>query len=294
MKKLRLPFILAIIILLIPFAGLMTYKAFQARESRMYDSVFSQPVTPEYVEITPGKQFTNSVGMRFVYIPPGRFVMGSPPDEIGRNEFEIRHEVVLSRGFFLQVTEVTQAQWQSVMGINPSEYKGDDLPVHNVSWSDTQKFIRRLNELEGDTKYRLPSEAEWEYASRAGSQKAFSTGALTVPGLALDPLLDLVGWYQANAGKNPHKVGARSPNAWNLYDMHGNVWEWCQDWWEGWYGKSFGNGITDPVGPAKGRLKIYRGGSWFAGATYQRSASRMRAKPRLKSPGIGFRVARSG
>jgi formylglycine-generating enzyme required for sulfatase activity len=293
MKKLRLPLILAIACLLIPFAGMLTYKACKIRETKMYDFIFSQPVTPAHVEITHGKPFTNSVGMRFVYIPAGRFIMGSPPDEIGRNEFEIQHEVVLSRGFYLQATEVTQAQWQSVMQINPSEYKGDDLPIHNVSWIDGKKFIKRLNQLEGDTKYRLPSEAEWEYACRAGSKKAFSTGALTVSGSALDPFLYRVCWYKANADKSPHKVGTKSPNAWGLYDMHGNVWEWCQDWWERWYGKFSGDAITDPAGPTKGRFKIYRGGGWFAGATYQRCASRMRAKPGSKSPGIGFRVARS-
>jgi formylglycine-generating enzyme required for sulfatase activity len=293
MKKLRLALILAIVCLLLPFAGMFTYKAYKIRETKKYDAIFSQPVTPAHVEIAHGTPFTNSVGMRFVYIPPGRFVMGSPTDEIGRDEFEIQHEVVISRGFYLQATEVTQAQWQSVMQINPSEYKGDDLPIHNVSWIDGKKFIKRLNQLEGDTKYRLPSEAEWEYACRAGSQKAFSTGALTVPGSALDPFLDRVCWYKANAGESPHKVGTKSPNAWGLYDMHGNVWEWCQDSWEHWYGKFSGDAITDPAGPTKGRFKIYRGGSWFAGATYQRSASRMRAKPGSKSPGIGFRVARS-
>jgi formylglycine-generating enzyme required for sulfatase activity len=294
MKKMRLALILAITCVLLPFAGMYAYKAYKIRETKKYDAIFSQPVAPTHVEIARGKPFTNSVGMRFVYIPAGRFIMGSPPDEIGRNEFEIQHEVVISRGFYLQATEVTQAQWQSVMQVNPSEYRGDELPVQDVSWIDSEKFIRRLNQLEGDTKYRLPSEAEWEYACRAGSQKAFSAGPLTVPGSNLDPLLDRVAWYKANSGKGPHKAGTKSPNAWGLYDMHGNVWEWCQDWWESWYGKFSGEAITDPAGPTRGRFKIIRGGGWFAGGTYQRSASRMRAKPASKSPGIGFRVARSG
>jgi formylglycine-generating enzyme required for sulfatase activity len=293
MKKLRLALILAIVCLLLPFAGMFAYKAYKIRETKKYDAVFSQPVTPAHVEITQGTPFTNSVGMRFVYIPAGRFIMGSPPDEIGRNEFEFQHEVVISRGFYLQTTEVTQALWQSVMQINPSEHKGDELPVHDVSWIDSKKFIRRLNQIEGDTKYRLPSEAEWEYACRAGSQKAFSSGALTVPGSDLDPLLAQVSWYKANSGGSPQNVGTKSSNAWGLYDMHGNVWEWCQDWWERWYGKFSGQAIIDPAGPPRGRFKIIRGGGWFAGATYQRSASRMRAKPGSKSPGIGFRVARS-
>ena len=101
-------------------------------------------------------------------------------------------------------------------------------------------------------------------------------------------------WYKANSGKSPHNVGTKSPNAWGLFDLHGNVWEWCRDSWECWYGKFSGDPITDPAGPAKGRFKIYRGGGWFAGASYQRCASRMRAKPDSKSPDIGFRVARSG
>jgi formylglycine-generating enzyme required for sulfatase activity len=293
MKSLRLPLILALVCLLIPFAGLMIYQAFKAREIKMYDAVFSKPVSPIPVKIVPGKPFTNSIGMHFVYIPPGRYVMGSPPDEIGREELEIQHEVVLTRGFYLQTTEVSQAQWQAVMGINPSEYRGDDLPVHNISWIDAKKFIRRLNQLEGDTLYQLPSEAQWEYACRAGSQKAFANGALTVPGSAVDSLLDKVGWYKANARQAPHPAASKSPNAWGLYDMHGNVWEWTEDWWESWYGKFSGSPVNDPLGPPKGRFKIYRGGGWFAEAPYQRCASRRRAEPGSKSPGIGFRIARS-
>jgi formylglycine-generating enzyme required for sulfatase activity len=294
MKNLRLPLLLALACLLSPFAGLMIYKAYKTREIRMYDAVLSKPVvmapSPKNAF---GKPFTNSLGMRFVYIPPGRFVMGSPPDEIGRDELEIQHPVILSKGFYLQTTEVTQAQWRAVMEINPSQHQGDDLPVDNVSWRDCKKFIIRLNRLEGDTQYKLPSEAEWEYTCRAGSQKAFTNGSLTEPGSALDPLLDQVGWYKANSGRAPHPVASKSPNAWGLYDMHGNVWEWAEDWWENWYSKFSGIPVTDPLGPVLGRFKIIRGGGWFAGASYQRCASRKRAEPGSKGPGIGFRVARS-
>jgi formylglycine-generating enzyme required for sulfatase activity len=293
MKSLRLPLILTLICLLTPFAGMMIYKAYKNRETRRYDEAFSKSVTPVTPRIVSGKPFINSIGMQFVYIPSGLFVMGSPPDEIGRDELEIQHQVILSKGFFLQTTEVTQAQWRKVMGINPSEQQGDDLPVHNVSWLDCKKFIRRLNQLEGVIQYRLPSEAQWEYACRAGSQKAFTTGPLTEPDSTLDPLLDKVGWYQANAGGGPHPAASKAPNAWGLYDLHGNVWEWTEDWWESWYGKFSGSPVEDPAGPGKGRFKIIRGGGWFAGATYQRCASRMRAEPGSKSPGIGFRVARS-
>ena len=293
MKVLRWPLILTIFCLIIPFVGILAYKTIKTREVKKYDFVFDQPVTPIPVEIPPKAPFTNSVGMHFIYISPGRFLMGSPINEIGRDEGEYQHEVVLSNGYYLQTTEVTQAHWQTVLKLNPSEHKGNDLPVHNVSWFDSQTFIKRLNQLEGDSKYRLPSEAEWEYACRAGTQSALSTGELTVTNLAPDSLLDRVGWYKLNSKQSPHPVATKSPNAWGLYDMYGNVWEWNQDWWEGWYGKFSGTAVIDPKGPQKASFKVFRSGGWFAGATYQRCASRMRAKPVSKSPGIGFRVARS-
>ena len=273
--------------------GLFGYKVYKTRETQRYDSVFDQPLSRVNIEIDQGKPFVNSVGMRFIYIPPGKFFMGSPADEIGRDEGEYQHAVVLTRGFYLQTTEITQAQWQVVLKLNPSEHKGNDLPVHNVSWIDSQTFIRRLNQLESNGNYRLPSEAEWEYACRAGTQSALPTGNLTATNSGLEPALDRVGWYKLNSGQTPHRVAVKSPNAWGLYDMHGNVWEWCQDPWDRWYGKFADTAVIDPMGPKKGRFKIFRGGGWFGSATYQRCASRMRAKSGSKSPGIGFRVARS-
>jgi formylglycine-generating enzyme required for sulfatase activity len=139
--------------------------------------------------------------------------------------------------------------------------------------------------MEGDTKYRLPSEAEWEYACRSGGTAA--------SGIHSNKDLKQLGWYKANAGGRPHDVATRSPNELELYDMKGNVWEWCRDWWERWYGKFSGDAVTDPVGPSRGLFKVYRGGGWFGSASYQRCASRMRGKPNLKSQGVGFRVARS-
>jgi formylglycine-generating enzyme required for sulfatase activity len=188
---------------------------------------------------------------------------------------------------------VTQRQWKAVMEKNPAKFVGDDMPVEQVSWVDCQKFIRRMNQLEGDTKYRLPTEAEWEYACRAGTTTAFASGPLTETGQRFDPILDRMGWYWGNSGGSPHPVAQKEPNTWGLYDMHGNLWEWCQDRFESWYNKFTTGSVTDPQGPQRGRLRVFRGGSWFAGAEYLRSADRLRASPVFKSYGIGFRVARS-
>jgi formylglycine-generating enzyme required for sulfatase activity len=292
-KSLRMPLILAILCLFVPFAGIQIYKIYKSRQHRIYDRALKKPVVHTKLEIETGKPFTNSIGMTFVYIPAGRFVMGSPDDEIGRDEFEYQHEVIISKGFYLQMTEVTQQQWTAVMELNPSKIIGDDHPVEQVSWYDCQQFIKRLNQMEGDTKYRLPTEAEWEYACRAGMTTAFYSGHISVIGKELDPNLDRLGWYRGNSQNTSHPAGQKLPNVWGLYDMHGNVWEWCQDWWEHWYGKFQDGPISDPKGPRKGVFKVYRGGSWFSGAQYHRAADRMRARPDTRSYGIGFRVARS-
>jgi len=231
--------------------------------------------------------------MTFVYLQPGRLIMGSPPDEIGRDEFEVQHEVILTEGFYLQTTEVTQKQWVAVMEINPSEMKGDDLPVTSVSWLDCQKFIERLNHMEREGKYRLPTEAEWEYACRAGSTTAYASSPQLEKGKGSDTELDHMAWYRGNSHNRPHPVAKKKPNAWGLFDMHGNVFEWCQDWYESWYNKFTDKAVVNPKGPEHGRFKVIRGGSWFAGAEYLRSANRMREKPEYRNKGIGFRLARS-
>ena len=292
MKQIRVALIVAVACLATPFVGLKIYQVLKTRERSMYDFIFSQPVQPVRVEIMPDRPFVNSVGMRFVYIPAGKFMMGSPSSEFGRRRQEIRHEVHLSRGFYLQTTEVTQTQWQKVMQKNISKFKGDDLPVHNISWLDSTKFVQRLNQLEGDTRYRLPSEAEWEYACRAGSRTAVPTGNLRGPGTGPDPALNSVAWYKINAGQRPHQVATKSANKFGLFDMNGNVWEWNQDWWH--YFQKFADQVdTDPTGPQKGRSKVVRGGSWFAPSSYQRCAARMRFRPDYRSQGFGLRVARS-
>ncbi|WP_320042265.1 SUMF1/EgtB/PvdO family nonheme iron enzyme [uncultured Desulfobacter sp.] len=200
------------------------------------ESASSQPEVTLDSLIEPNKKIKNELGMTFVYIPPGTFMMGSPDSEPGRDDDEILHPVTLTKGFYMQTTQVTQAQWQAVMGDNPSDFSGCgyDCPVERVSWEDVQEFIDRLNQQLSDTGYRLPTEAEWEYAARAGSQTAFANGPITIieSGLDLDPNLDAMGWYCYNAHGKTHPVAQKAANDWGLYDMHGNVWEWCADWYD--------------------------------------------------------------
>ncbi|MDY6838653.1 MAG: formylglycine-generating enzyme family protein [Thermodesulfobacteriota bacterium] len=235
--------------------------------------------------------FTNSMGMTFVSIPPGTFVMGSPEDETGRHDDEHQCVVTLTKGFYCQTTEVTQGQWFEVMGNNPSHFQdcGDNCPVEFVSWNDCQEFIKQLNGLEGGNKYRLPTEAEWEYACRAGSQRAFAFGNIMETGCGHDPHLDAVGWYCGNSGKKPHPVARKRPNAFGLYDMHGNMWEWCQDWYD-----SYPSGpVTDPRGPPSGSGRVLRGGGWHEDAEDCRSAIRVGRFPESKAGTLGFRLVRT-
>jgi len=229
-------------------------------------------------------------GMKFVWIPPGSFLMGSPPGERGRRHNEAQHLVTLTKGFYLQTTEVTQGQWKEVMGDNPSYFSscGEDCPVERVSWEDVQEFIRRLNQRENSNRYRLPTEAEWEYAARAGSTTAFANGEIRDTGCR-DPNLDKIGWYCGNSGEKTHPVARKQPNAWGLHDMHGNVWEWCRDW-EGDYPSA---AVTDPTGPLSGEYRVVRGGSWTRGARRCRSAFRGAALPGGLDLRLGFRLART-
>ena len=169
------------------------------------------------------------------------------------------------------------------MGTNPSHLTGDrNRPVERVSWEDTQGFIRKLNMREGRARYRLPTEAEWEYACRAGSQTSYSFGDAP-------PQLDAYGWYADNSGEMTHPVGQRKPNTWGLYDMHGNVWEWVQDW----YGAYAPEPVTDPQGPASGSERVFRGGSWVNPAMGCRSAFRYRLAPGRRFDYLGFRLLRT-
>ncbi len=235
------------------------------------------------------KNITNSIGMEFVYIPPTGdegFMMGSPATEKSREKDEKQHKVILTKDFYLQATEVTQKQWKPVMGANPSYFKGDNVPVENVSWNDARKFIEKLNEKEGANKYRLPTEAEWEYACRAGRKTAYYWG---------DTIDGKYCWYGKNTWgvgqEHAHEVKKKRPNAWGLYDMSGNVWEWCEDWYdEEYYDKSPGE---DPQGPRTGDFRVLRGGSWLDDPRYCRSAFRIKYYPDFTFNGLGFRIARA-
>ncbi len=226
-----------------------------------------------------GKKITNSIGMEFVYIPPGTFMMGSLRNEKGRDNDERQHQVTLTKGFYLQTTEVTQAQWKAVMGSNPSKFKRDNRPVEMVSWNDVQEFIRKLNRTGSGNRYRLPTEAEWEYAARAGSTTRFSFGDD-------EGRLGDYAWYRGNSGKRTHRVAQKKPNNWGFYDMHGNVWEWVQDW----KGDYPSGSVTDPKGPSNGSARVLRGGGWNGDARYCRSASRSRRRPAYRLNNSGFRL----
>jgi formylglycine-generating enzyme required for sulfatase activity/GH43 family beta-xylosidase len=220
------------------------------------------------------KTFTtpfNTLGMYFVRIPAGTFTMGSPSDELGRFNHEgPQHQVTLTQSFYMQSTEVTQAQWEAVMGSNPSYFKDcGTCPVEQVSWDDVQEFIGKMNQR-GEGTYSLPTEAQWEYAARAGSTTAFYNGGITVTDNSYDPNLDKIGWYGYNSSDKTHPVAQKTPNAWGLYDMSGNVYEWCQDW----YGSYPSGAVTDPTGPSSGSEKVSRGGHWVNGAVRCRSAFR--------------------
>ena len=219
---------------------------------------------------TASMTFINTSGMEFVRIPAGEFDMGSPSDEVGRYDCEGPvHHVNIGKAFYMDRYEVTQKQWRAVMGDNPSCFTGDDdLPVECVSWDDVQEFIRKLNDTEGTTKYRLPSEAEWEYACRAGTTTRYSFG---------DDESELgdYAWYDDNSNDKTHPVGQKKPNPWGLYDMHGNVWEWVQDCWHSNYNGALADGSAWVYScKYDGADRVYRGGGWFGDSRGCRSAIR--------------------
>ena len=228
-----------------------------------------------------GETWMNSLGMEFVWIPAGNFLMGSPEDEEGRDDDERQHEVRISEGYWMKKHEVTQGEWEAAMGTNPSTFTscGPRCPVESVSWDDTQEFIRRMNARESGSGYvyRLPTEAEWEYGARAGTTGA-RYGAL-----------DAIAWYSANRGKTTHPVGQKRPNAWDLHDMLGNVWEWTGAW----YGVYPSGSVSDPEGPESGSNRVLRGGGWLNFAGTVRSANRYHLSPGYRGGSIGFRLVRT-
>ncbi len=244
---------------------------------------------------------TNSIGMKLVLIPPGEFMMGSSKELI---EEELRlhdgvgwypkhlpgeglqHRVRITKPYWLGATDVTQEEYERVMGSNPSKFQGDpQRPVEQVSWDDAVEFCRKLSALPGEKaakrRYGLPTEAQWEHACRAGTTTRWYAGDDEAG-------LGDVAWFNANSGGQTHPVGGKKPNAWGLYDMHGNVWEWCQDWYDkGYYAKS---PIDDPAGPPSDSARVFRGGCWIDGAGFCRSAYRNGSRPGLRDCILGFRV----
>ncbi|MFH2092706.1 MAG: PEGA domain-containing protein [Pseudomonadota bacterium] len=234
------------------------------------------------------KTFTNSLGMTFVWIKPGTFIMGSPISELMREEGEDQHPVTLTRGYYMMTTEVTQGQWKAVMGYNPSYFKGDSLPVETMSWDDVQMFIKKMNQKDDKATYRLPTEAEWEYAARAGTTTAFAFGdCLSIEQANYNGGFPIAGCDNGQFRKNTISVGTLAPNSWGLYDMHGNVYEICQDW----YGKYPSGPVIDPQGPSSGTYRVGRGGCWYVGANNCRSGNRASRKPDYSSSYVGFRLA---
>ncbi len=229
--------------------------------------------------------------IEMVWCPPDTFLMGSQKSEKKREEDETQHVVTLTKGFWLGRTEVTQAQWKAVMdGANPSRFKGDNLPVETVSWAEVNAFIEKLNK-KTEAKYRLPTEAEWEYACRAGTRTPFNTGEnLTTDQANYDGNYPYAGPPNGEYREKTLAVGSFEPNAWGLYDMHGNVYEWCSDW----YGPYAGRKETDPIGPPTGSRRVFRGGSWIGLARSCRSADRLYGRPGNRgSDLVGFRLLRT-
>jgi formylglycine-generating enzyme required for sulfatase activity len=234
--------------------------------------------------------FTNDLGMEFVKIKQGCFMMGRDPNfEDGGNDELPRHRVCIQKDFFLGKTEVTQAEWVAVMGSNPSNFKGRDNPVEQVSWNDVQSFLERRNKQDSANRYRLPTEAEWEYAARAGTKSTYHWGDDAGP-------LGQHAWYDGNSGERTHPVAQLKPNPWGLYDMHGNVWEWVEDCYHESYAGAPSDGSAWTSSCYRysdgGQLRVLRGGSWSNNPSDCRAANRIHYTPDDRNGGNGFRVVR--
>ncbi len=266
--------------LLLAFCCLLSFIACQTGQR-----AGSKPSTPpkEKVIELPGLP-QDAAPLVLVRIPAGSFMMGSGPDDPGHEENEApKHEVAISEPFYMGKFEVTQAQWTALMGSNPSheEMIGDDLPVNKVSVDDCQEFLKRLNGLLNDFRYRLPTEAEWEYACRAGTKTTTYFSNTPTP-----EQIAQHAWYRENSDFTTQPVGSLLPNPWGLHDMHGNVWEWCWDW----YGPYSAVKRTDPRGPSEGEEIVIRGASWMARPEYIRSADRGKMADSRGFHTGGFRI----
>ncbi|WP_424353255.1 formylglycine-generating enzyme family protein [Methanosarcina mazei] len=240
----------------------------------------TEPESTEAFEIF----ISPSTGMEFIMAPAGEFLMGSSPEEIGRSYSESPvHRVTIKNPFYIGKYQVTQKQWKTIMGTSPSNFNEDFRPVELVSWEDVQEFIGKLNAMENTTKYRLPSEAEWEYACRAGKQSRYFFGED-------ESKLGDYAWYARNAGRKTHPAGRKKPNRWGLYDMCGNVWEWVQDSWHEDYNGAPSNGSAWEDGNSSNRVS--RGGSWYCSTNSCRSASRFSREPEKHLANLGFRLVK--
>ena len=249
-------------------------------------------------------QADKTVKGNLVLIPAGPFSLGNTGSYEGEYDEKPPVTIIISKPFYISKYEITQQQYKAVMGNNPSEFKGDNLPVEQVSWYDALNFCNRLSQSEGLTPcytingtkvtcdfeangYRLPTEAEWEYAAKAGTKTDFYSGKLTYSGNSpIDPNLDKIAWYSANSSNATHPVGQKAPNAFALYDMSGNVWEWCWDRYAEYPSKE----TKDYQGPEIGTYRVYRGGGWRNLAWYCRSTNRDRNYLDDKNNSLGFRV----
>ena len=289
------PALLALILLTAPgvWGQILTGKGFTA-DPNGYRS--DEPLPSPQQNVAPGTTIKDCPECpEMVVLPGGSFLMGSPPDPgpdpfsnekpkaNGLPEEKPQHRVQI-QSFAIGKYEVTQEQWYAVMGNNPSQNKGRTLPVEQVSWDDIQQFIEKLNQKAGQ-KYRLPSEAEWEYAARAGTTTEWSHGND-------ESKLGNYAWYSANSARQPQEVGQKRPNAFGLYDMHGNVWEWTQDCWHNNYAGAPTDGSAWTTG-CSGNVRVLRGGSWIFDPAYLRSAIRSGIYPYYRLRENGFRLART-
>jgi formylglycine-generating enzyme required for sulfatase activity len=246
--------------------------------------------------ISTGPHYWQFINQRLRWIPEGSFTMGSPHEEEDRGDDEIPHEITLTRGFWLADTACTQIVWKAVTGENPSNFKNDEdsiqeLPVETVSFDDVQAFLTQLNERIGkEATFSLPTEAQWEYACRAGTNTPFSFGK----SISTDQANFNGDYPYADSAKGEHRqrtvaVKSLPCNSWGLYQMHGNVWEWCSDW----YAEYSQDRFADPQGPDSGSSRVIRGGSWIRHASHVRSACRRRRDPGNRSSNLGFRLLSS-
>ena len=237
--------------------------------------------------------------MEFLWVEPGTFTRGSALGVAGRQDDETPHEVILTRGYWLGKYEVTQEEWRRVMGTEPSHFRacGPRCPVETVSFRDVERFVAELERRSPGSRFRLPTEAEWEHACRAGTETAFSTGdEITAAQASFDARYSIAGEEPFDAEGvykgSPAPVGSYPPNPWGFHDLHGNVWEWCQDRYGPYPEAEEGEGVTDPVGPASGPLRVIRGGNWTFDGNSMRCALRYTHAPHLDGFSLGFRLVR--